>query len=139
MTQLMQTIEHLFHTLVSAGILLLEFAGVAVLLATAVRCIIGIFHKDAHVRLKLAQGIALSLEFKLGGEVLRTVIVREWSELAILGAIILLRGLLTFLIHWEIKNEESRLKLDVHQNKYTGKRAARGAASKKEKPSAQAE
>ena len=43
----------------------------------------------------------------MGGEVLRTVVVREWSELLILGAIILLRGLLTFLIHWEIKNEQN--------------------------------
>ena len=45
----------------------------------------------------------------MGGEVLRTVVVREWTELGILGAIILLRGLLTFLIHWEIKNEEKAL------------------------------
>jgi uncharacterized membrane protein len=60
------------------------------------------------VRLVLAQGIALALEFKLGGEVLRTVIVREWSELLILGAIIALRAALTFLSHWEIHNEEKR-------------------------------
>lgn len=40
-------------------------------------------------------------------EVLR--VVREWSELAILGAIIVLRGALTFLIHWEIKTEEANL------------------------------
>ena len=44
---------------------------------------------------------------------LRTVIVREQSELLTLGAIILLRGALTFLIHWEIKNEEARM--DVAQ------------------------
>ena len=56
----------------------------------------------------IGKGIALALEFKLGGEVLRTAIVREYSELITLGAIILLRGALTFLIHWEIKNEESR-------------------------------
>jgi len=62
----------------------------------------------------LAQGIALALEFKLGGEVLRTVIVREWNELLILGGIILLRGALTFLIHWEIKNEESRMAGQSH-------------------------
>ena len=61
------------------------------------------------VRLQLAQGIALALEFKLGGEVLRTVVVREWSELGILGAIIGLRAALTLLIHWEIKNEEEAL------------------------------
>ena len=36
------------------------------------------------------------------------MIVREWSELAVLGAVVGLRGALTFLIHWEIKNEESR-------------------------------
>ena len=59
-----------------------------------------------NIRLDLAQGIALALEFKMGGEVLRTVVVREWSELGILGAIIVLRAVLTFLIHWEIKNEK---------------------------------
>ena len=37
------------------------------------------------------------------------VIVRQWSELMILGAIIVLRGALTFLIHWEITREESKL------------------------------
>jgi len=62
------------------------------------------------LRLELAQGIALSLEFKMGSEVLRTVVVRDWEELGILGAVILLRGLLTFLIHWEIKNEKQELK-----------------------------
>ncbi len=81
----------------------------AILLTTAVRSVIRYIKKDPGVRLMLAQGIALSLEFKLGGEVLRTVIVREWSELAILGAVIVLRGALTFLIHWEIKNEESEI------------------------------
>ena len=65
--------------------------------------------RDESIRLILAQGIALALEFKLGGEVLRTVVVREWAELGILGAIILLRATLTFLIHWEIKNEKREL------------------------------
>lgn len=105
----METVEHIFHNIVQYGIILLEFAGVGIIIVTAVRCIIGLCRRDVHVRLNLAQGIAFALEFKLGGEVLRTVIVREWSELAILGAIIVLRGLLTFLIHWEIKNEEARL------------------------------
>ncbi len=36
---------------------------------------------------------------------LRTVVVRQWEELGILGAIILLRAALTFLIQWEIKIE----------------------------------
>lgn len=57
----------------------------------------GCIRRNPHVRLDLAQGIALALEFKLGGEVLRTVIVREQTELITLGAVILLRGALTFL------------------------------------------
>ena len=103
-------IEAVFKLIVQYGILMMECVGVTILLFTAVKSIWGILTRDPHVRLTLAKGIALSLEFKLGGEVLRTVIVREWSELAILGAIIVLRGALTFLIHWEIKTEEASLK-----------------------------
>ena len=107
--QFLNQIEGVFQLTVQYGILLMECVGVIILLTTAVKSIWGILSRDSHVRLTLAKGIALSLEFKLGGEVLRTVIVREWSELAILGAIIVLRGALTFLIHWEIKTEEANL------------------------------
>ena len=105
---LLHQIDSVFHLVVQYGVLLMECVGVVILLVTAIKSIWGCLLRDEHVRLTLAKGIALSLEFKLGGEVLRTVIVREWSELAILGAIILLRGALTFLIHWEIKTEESK-------------------------------
>lgn len=88
------------------GIRLVELAGIMVLMITAVQGIIQYFHHDSNVRLKLAEGIALALEFKLGGEVLRTVLARDWNELAILGAVIVLRGALTVLLHWEIKNEK---------------------------------
>ena len=49
--------------------------------------------------------MALGLEFKLGSEILRTVVVRQLSEVAVVVAIIALRAALTFLIHWEIKVE----------------------------------
>lgn len=104
-----QQIEVVFHCIVELGIVLLEFSGVAVLLLTALKSIYSYLTQSPHVRLNLAQGIALSLEFKLGGEVLRTVIVREQAELITLGVVILLRGALTFLIHWEIKNEEAKI------------------------------
>lgn len=104
------SIEGLFEIFVQYSILFLEMAGVLILIITAVKSFYGWFTKKGHIQLNLAKGIALALEFKLGGEVLRTVIVREKSELIILGAIILLRGALTFLIHWEIKGEESRMK-----------------------------
>ncbi|MDR0813198.1 MAG: DUF1622 domain-containing protein [Oscillospiraceae bacterium] len=104
-----EQIKAIFEQIVDYGVLLFEFIGVAVLFVTVVKCILALIRRNINVRLILAQGIALALEFKLGGEVLRTVIVREWNELLILGAVIALRGALTFLIHWEIKNEEARL------------------------------
>lgn len=112
----MEWLEHAVHTIAEAGILLVESAGILVVLLTAAKGVIGYFKRDPHIRLRLAQGIALGLEFKLGGEVLRTVIVREWNELAILGAIILLRGLLTVLLHWEIKHEEERYERYLEPN-----------------------
>ena len=97
--------------------ILIELFGIAVLVYTAVKCFIQWIKKDTrHLRLNLAEGIALSLEFKMGSEVLRTVVVRDWEELGILGAVILLRGLLTFLIHWEIKNEENAIEKEHPEN-----------------------
>jgi uncharacterized membrane protein len=87
-------------------ILLIELIGIGVLVYTVFKTLIGLFRKHERVRLDLAEGIALSLEFKLGGELLRTVIVRQWEELLILGAIVLLRAAMTFLIQWEIRIEK---------------------------------
>ena len=101
--------ESILFYIVQVCTMLMEFFGVCVLVYTAVRCFIHWVRHREGIRLSLAKGIALALEFKLGGEVLRTVVVREWAELGILGAIILLRGLLTFLIHWEIKNEQKEI------------------------------
>ena len=82
--------------------------GVAVILATGLRGVADCLRRSPSVRLRLAQGMALGLEFKLGSEILRTVMVRDFGEIALVGAIILLRAALTFLIHWEIRAEGGR-------------------------------
>ena len=104
-----QNAENLLRYVVEFSTLLLEFFGICILVYTGLKSFIMWIKKDDSIRLALAQGIALALEFKLGGEVLRTVVVRDWAELGILGAIILLRATLTFLIHWEIQNEKKAL------------------------------
>lgn len=101
--------KELLYQTVQVCTMLMELFGVCVLVYTAVKSFIRWIKRDTEIRLALAQGIALALEFKLGGEVLRTVVVRDWAELGILGAIIVLRGLLTFLIHWEIQNEQKAI------------------------------
>lgn len=103
--EIFEKISAVFDLVVNYLILVVEFIGIVILIYAVVSAVIGLIRRQEHVRLKLAEGIALALEFKMGGELLRTVIVREWNELLILGAIILLRAALTFLIQWEIKIE----------------------------------
>jgi len=106
----MHALEQNFEHLVRFCILLIELAGIAVIVISMVRGFIGFIRKDPHTRISLAQGIMLGLEFKIGSEVLRSVIVTTWNELGTLAAIILLRSLLTLLLHWEIDVEEKREK-----------------------------
>ena len=107
MENIISFLEHTVLTnVVSICTFLLEMAGVIVLMTTSIKSFIKWVQKKNHVQLDLAHGTALALTFKMGGEVLRTVVVREWQELGILGAIILLRAALTVMLHWEIKSEE---------------------------------
>ena len=96
----MEAIELGFDTLVRLCILLIELAGIIVIVISMVRGFIGFVQKDDSTRIQLAQGIMLGLEFKVGSEVLRSVIVSGWNELGTLAAVILLRSLLTLLLHW---------------------------------------
>lgn len=104
----MESIEILFEHIVRGAILIIELVGMLVIVISMVRGFMNFLqHKDC-TRIELAQGIMLGLEFKVGSEVLRSVIVSGWSELGTLAAVILLRSLLTFLLHWEIDAEEKR-------------------------------
>ena len=99
-------ILEIFDLVVEYAILFVECIGVGVLLFVVIKALVMLFNKGKKIRLELAEGIALALEFKMGSELLRTLIVREPKELLILGSVILLRAALTFLIQWEIKIEK---------------------------------
>ena len=101
----METLELLLRHVVDAAIVCFEFVGVFVIILAGLRGIRDYVKKNPQIRLNLATG--MGLEFKLGSEILRTVIVRELSEIATVAAIIVLRAALTFLIHWEIKVEKA--------------------------------
>lgn len=57
-------------------------------------------------KLDLAKALAYSLEFKLAAEILKSVIIQTLDEFIILAAIVVLRVILTFVIHWEIESSE---------------------------------
>ena len=102
----MEGLHTALSLLTGSAILLFEYTGVGVIIATGIMGIMRCLRRDPATRLQLAKGMALGLELKLGSEILRTVIVREFREIWLVGAIILLRASLTLLIHWEITNEE---------------------------------
>ena len=57
------------------------------------------------------------LEFKMAAEILRTVIVRTWEEVAMLGAIIVLREILFFFINKDMKEHNKQHNNEVSENK----------------------
>ncbi|MGM9974360.1 MAG: DUF1622 domain-containing protein [Clostridiaceae bacterium] len=103
----MEILHEFLTNLVNIAITLFELIGVIIIIISGIKGVIGYLRNDPLTRLNLAKGMAMGLEFKLGSEILRTVIVHKFSEIAVVGAIVILRAALTFIIHWEIKNEES--------------------------------
>ncbi len=67
-------------------------------------------HKEHDLQYNLATGLATGLEFKVAAEILKTVLIRELSELLILGAVILLRALIKLFIHFELEKKDKKTK-----------------------------
>lgn len=63
--------------------------------------------KSNNIMFHFSTGLATGLEFKMAAEILKTVIVREPEEILVLGAVILLRALLSVLIHFEMKHNKN--------------------------------
>ncbi|VYS96671.1 Uncharacterised protein [uncultured Clostridium sp.] len=105
-------LEWILQNIASFAILLFEFIGVGIIIWSGLKGIIKWLRHSGDTRIYLAKGLAMGLEFKMGSEILRTVIVREWKEIGIVAGIIALRAALTFLIHWEIKEEEEAKELE---------------------------
>ena len=77
----MEAIELGFDTLVRLCILLIELAGIIVIVISMVRGFIGFVQKDDSTRIQLAQGIMLGLEFKVGSELIRNFINRNCKDI----------------------------------------------------------
>ena len=95
-------IEQCLPTIISAC----ELMGIFVVAVTALRafwlyCAGLVSRRPRNIKFYLADGLATSL----AAEILKTVLVRDLNELMVLGAVILLRALLSLLIHIEMKGE----------------------------------
>lgn len=108
-------LEHLMAKYVPFIVHILEFMGIVVITIGAFKAfyfyILEIFFKkDVKFKHQFANAMATGLEFKLAAEILKTVLIKTLDELFILGAVFLLRVLMTFVIQWEIKQDRQENK-----------------------------
>lgn len=107
--------ENIVRIIVPEIIGIIELMGVIVIIVGSIkafymygRSLLNHFHYP--IKLSLGNSLALGLEFKMGAEILKTVMIQEINEIMILGAIIILRALLSVLIHYEVKSEKEHNK-----------------------------
>lgn len=107
-------IDALFHHALHYFILALEIMGIFIILVTSgkafykyTRCLMTVSISDRGIKVSIVKGMALSLEFLLAAEILKTITIGSERELIVLAAIMALRIVITFVLHWEIKSEES--------------------------------
>lgn len=109
-------LDYILNILVPIIIHVMEVMGVFIIVFSAIKSFIQYAQRlfdfsNDNIKIEFAKGLALALEFKLGAEILKTLTVRTFDEMLILASIVLLRVILTFVIHWEIESDTKR-----HQN-----------------------
>lgn len=61
------------------------------------------------IRINLGKYLSLGLEFLIGKDIVESIIAPTWNELGMLGAIIILRSIITLFLRWELKEIESEM------------------------------
>lgn len=108
-------LEHLMAKYVPFIVHILEFMGIIAITIGAFRAFYYyiqeiIFKKKVKFKHQFATAMATGLEFKLAAEILKTVLIKTLDELFILGAVFLLRVLMSFVIEREIKQDNKENK-----------------------------
>lgn len=104
--ELMHQFETILNSMSGYIIIILEFMGVVIIAVSGVKGFYNYARHSPETKKVLAKGLAVALEFKMGSEIVRTVVVRQWEEIVTVAGIIILRASLAFLINWEIKEED---------------------------------
>lgn len=93
--------EYIILFLETVGIFIIAYGGIRGMMSFIRN---GFNFGNRMTLLLLTESISLSLTFKLGAEIIKTVMIRDIEELLILSVITILRILITFVVHWEMKS-----------------------------------
>ena len=112
----MVVLEELFNKYLPILIHLFELMGILILTVgvfTAFYHYIQkrFFKKNINIKYEFADVMITTLDFKLAAEILKTVIIKNMDELIIIGAVFILRIIMTFVLEREMKFEKTESKL----------------------------
>lgn len=115
-------LEHIISIAVPNIAHILEIVGVFIVFYSAMKAFIkyavkGFNFGDETIKIEFSQALAMALEFKLGAEILKTLVIRTIDELIILASIVVLRAALTLIIHWEIVSDSKRCSSEINESK----------------------
>ena len=104
---IIEFLENVMNNIVQVAILFFEFVGVIVIILSGLKDLTAQLEFQPYSK-PLRQG---DLHIRHPTHIIikpfQTVIVRDWKEIVTVAGIIGLRAALTFLIHWEIKEEKN--------------------------------
>jgi len=128
-SELMDLFREILHYVAEITVLALELIGIMIIIIGSVKAIAKVItqlknKEHVNIMIDLGRALALALEFKMGAEIVNTVIIRELKELIILAMVIALRAILAILIHWEIKNERNEEKTAYEEHEEDNKKSA---------------
>ena len=98
-----------FHNIINSISFVLNVIGALITLWGIIISLIGflkkeIFNRSAAaqlnetIRLKLGSYLVLALEFFIAGDIVKTIITPTWESLGILGAIVVIRTILSYFL-----------------------------------------
>lgn len=112
MTALLTGFEGILHDVAKLAAYTLEMVGILIIVIGSAVALFHLFkclkeRVPNHVIMDLGRVLSLALTFKMGAEIINTVVIHNLQELSILGAVILIRAFLAVIIHWELKAEKN--------------------------------
>ena len=102
-------VQHFVHDITNFMIYILELVGLFIILYSSAMTFSRFLklkynQTSTDIRIRLGRGISFALMFYLAAEILRLILIREYKDLFIVGAIIVLHVIVTVLIAWEVSH-----------------------------------
>ena len=113
-------LEKLIEIVLEIVVPVLELAGIFIVAEAAIASFVRyvyalVARRRIHVKGRLAAGLLLGLEFMMTAEILNTLVIRELSDILILGGVVVLRAILAFELKQEEKEEREEDKEEEHK------------------------